>query len=523
MRKILKNTWTVFFSRYASLTVVQKKAVPLIMAKKNALLISQTASGKTEAVIVPLLERLLTENWQGLSIIYIAPTKALVNDLNFRLKELCKEIHVSVCVKTGDKPQFNPAKLTDILITTPESFDSILCRYQKSLHNLRSIILDEIHLLDNTYRGDQLRVLLKRAQEISQYQLNIYLLSATVAEPEKLGNRYAQDIEIIEIPGSRIINNTNISSFEELREFASAEHLRKILVFCNRRASVEEYANVCKKIWGNHLVVAHHGSLSAKIRHEAEAFMKQNYFGICVSTMTLEIGVDIGSVDAVVLAEVPLSISAFLQRIGRSNRRSQTIRTFGLCTTDSEIRMLESMLKAAKQGFLEKYSYQFDYAVIIQQIFSLLYSSPLGFEEDYLVAFMEEFCEEKILIGILNHLETLNWIKKNINIWTASTVLMNLGDIGKIHSNIPDTKAYKVINILNKAYIGEVTGRVNSVFLLAGNIWKIVYSTDGKFFVKPVSEKFNPTKFKISWQKSQFEDLLPLNYQQESLAEVQDH
>ena len=517
MRKVLKNTWTVFFSRYASMTAIQKKAVPLIIAKKNALLISQTASGKTEAVIVPLLERLLTENWQGLSIIYIAPTKALVNDLNFRLKELCKEIHISVSVKTGDKPQFNPAKVTDILITTPESFDSILCRYQKSLHNLRSLILDEIHLLDNTYRGDQLRILLKRARKVTQNQLNIYLLSATVAEPIKLGNRYAQDIEIIEIPGSRTINHTNIGSFEELREYANTEHLRKILIFCNRRVSVENYANVCKKIWGNHLVVAHHGSLSAKIRHEAEAFMKQNYFGICVSTMTLEIGVDIGSVDAVVLAEVPLSISAFLQRIGRSNRRSQTIRTFGLCKADSDKKMLESMLKAAKQGFLDKYGYQFDYAVIIQQIFSLLYSYPLGFEEEYLVDFLQEFCEDKILINILNHLETLNWIKKNNNIWTASTELMNLGDIGKIHSNIPDTKAYKVINILSKAYIGEVTGRIDNVFLLAGNIWKIVYKAEGKFYVKPASEEFNPTKFKKSWQKSQFEDLLPLNYQKGKL------
>lgn len=515
MRKLLKNTWTVFFSRYAVMTAIQKKAVPLILAKRDALLISQTASGKTEAVIVPLLERLLKENWQGLSIIYIAPTKALVNDLSLRLKELCKELHISVSVKTGDKPHFKPEKVTDILITTPESFDSILCRYQNSLHNIQALIIDEIHLLDNTYRGDQLRILIKRARKVSGNHLHVYMLSATVSKPEELARRYTEDAEIIEIPGSRIINHTNIESLEELRRYAIEENLSKMLIFCNRRISVEKCANDCKKLWGNHLVVAHHGSLSAKVRHEAENFMKQNYFGICVSTMTLEIGVDIGSIDAVVLAEVPWSKSALLQRIGRSNRRSQTIRTFSLCENESEKKMLNSMLKAAEQGYLDEYSYNFDFAVIIQQIFSLLYAEPQGFSEKFLVSFLGEFCEKKILIDILNHLETLKWIAKNNNIWSASTDLMNLGAIGKIHSNIPDTKAYKVINIINKAYIGEVTGRIDSVFLLAGNIWKIVYKAEGKFFVKPVSEKFKSTRFKSSWQKSQFEDLLPGNLQKD--------
>lgn len=497
------------------MTDIQKKAIPLIMEKKNALLISQTASGKTEAVIVPLLERLLSEEWQGLSIIYISPTKALVNDLNFRLKELCKELHISVSVKTGDKPQFNPEKVTDILITTPESFDSILCRYQSCLQNLQALILDEIHLLDNTYRGDQLRVLIKRAGMISQNYLNIYLLSATVADPVQLASRYAKDMEIIEIPGSRTIHHTNISSFEELREYANAEDLKKILIFCNKRVSVENCANDCKKLWGDHLVVAHHGCLSAKIRHEAESFMKQNYYGICVSTMTLEIGVDIGSIDAVVLAEVPWSRSALLQRIGRSNRRSQTIRTFGLCKYDSEERMLETMLHAAEKGYLEECSYHFDNAVIIQQIFSLLYADPQGFAEINLIDFLKEFCDEKVIINILHHLEILTWIKNRNCFWFASTNLMNLGDMGKIHSNIPDTKAYKVINILIKAYIGEVNGNVDSVFLLAGNIWRIVYKSEGRFFVTPASDEFTSTKFKRNLQKSRFEELLPLNYQKD--------
>ncbi len=515
MRSLLKHTWTIFFSRYATMTPIQKKAIPVILEKKNALLISPTASGKTEAVIVPLIERLINENWVGLSIIYISPTKALVNDLSFRLKELCKELNIDVAIKTGDSPSFNADKISGILITTPESFDSILCRYKASLFNLKALILDEIHLVDNTYRGDQLRVLIKRAEETATGKLNIYILSATVANPTELGKRYGRDMEVIEVPGRRTINHTFIRSLEELKSYTIKENLSKLLIFCNKRVSVELYANACKELWGEHQVVVHHGSLSARVRNEAENFMKENYFGICVSTMTLEIGIDIGNIDAVVLAEVPWSISAMLQRIGRSNRRSDTIRVFAIYSSDREKEMLELMMQTAKMGLLDEYEYTYDHAVLVQQIFSLLYAYPQGINDHFLIQFLSDFCEEAVIVTILEYLENLGWIQKHNNVWFAATILMNLGAIGKIHSNIPDTKTHKVINITTNTVVGEVTSQVDNIFILAGKIWKIVHKTENKIFVKPVKRQYFKAEFKTIRMKSQFYYLLPPCYQDE--------
>jgi ATP-dependent helicase Lhr and Lhr-like helicase len=509
MRQHLKFTWTLFFSRYPALTKVQKLAIPAILAKKDALIISPTASGKTEAVIVPLIERLLSENWQGLAIIYISPTRALCNDLSFRLTELCSELGIKVSIKTGDKPRFNPQTIEGILITTPESFDSILCRYRESLNNLQALILDEIHLVDNTYRGDQLRMLVKRAKSATSKKLNIYMLSATVPSPQKLAGRYAPTMEIIEVPGNRQIKKTFLQNLNEIIEYSRQENLRKILIFCNTRAAVENIANVCINIWGSHQVVVHHGSLSARLRHEAESFMKNNYFGICISTMTLEIGIDIGNLDAVVLADIPLNRSSFLQRIGRSNRRLNIIRVFAICRNKTESLMFNAMFEAANSGLLEGSFYILDYGVIIQQIFSLLYAEPRGISHDNLLDFFSEFCPKDTATAILDNLLQKKWINYRNDIWLASTKLMNLGFIGQIHSNIPDIKMNKIVNIADKKLIGKISGRVDSIFMLAGKIWSIVHKKDDVIFVRSIACENFKAKFKIVPQDSRFSYLLP--------------
>jgi len=218
-----------FFGRFGKLLPIQEKTIPLILKGKNAIIISSTASGKTEAVVAPLIERCLKENWEGLSILYISPTRALVNDMYYRLKEQLKELNISLSSKTGDKPQFNPNKLPNFLITTPESLDSLICRYPSSFKNVKAVVLDEIHLLDNTYRGDQLRILLKRLEYIAETDFNIYALSATIADPKDVGSRYLKDFEVIMNPGKREIEYTLLRSLEEVFNHARREKLKKLL------------------------------------------------------------------------------------------------------------------------------------------------------------------------------------------------------------------------------------------------------------------------------------------------------
>jgi ATP-dependent Lhr-like helicase len=382
----------------------------------------------------------------------------------YRLKEQLEELNISLSLKTGDKPQFNPDNPSNFLITTPESLDSLICRHPTGFRSIRAIVLDEIHLLDNTYRGDQLRIILKRLERIVENDFNAYALSATIANPEDVGSRYLKDFEVIAIPGKREIEYTLVRSLEEVLNYARKEKLKKLLIFCNKRASVENVARECKRLWGNDRVVVHHGSLSKQIREEAESFMKETQYGVCVATMTLEIGIDIGDIDAVVLAEVPWSVSSLLQRVGRGNRRTQKCRVFAIFNSEEEELMFEQMFRVAIEGYVETVKYSQDLSVVVQQIFSSLYANPNGLEGVYFIELFNEFCSESDLKDILSHLEIKEWIKKKHDKWYATTNLMDWGEKGKIHSNIPSIKTLKVVDVRSKQIIGEVQYPIDDTF-----------------------------------------------------------
>ncbi|MCD6177488.1 MAG: DEAD/DEAH box helicase [Candidatus Cloacimonetes bacterium] len=516
-KKKLKRTWITFFGRYGKLLSIQSKTIPIVLDGKNAIIISAAASGKTEAIVAPLIERHLEENWGNLAILYISPTRALVNDIYYRLKDQMNELSISLSLKTGDRPQFNPEKPPNFLITTPESLDSLLCRHLSSFRNIKAVVLDEIHLLDNTHRGDQLLILLRRLEHIAETNFNVYALSATIADPKSIGNRYLKKFETVKTSGKREIEYTLVKSLGEVFNYARKEKLNKLLIFCNKRASVETASIECKRLWGNNKVVTHHGSLSKSVREEAESFMKESQYGACIATMTLEIGIDIGNIDAVVLVDVPWSISSLLQRIGRGNRRTQKCRVFAISNSEKEKLIFEQMFKAAIEGHLEHVEYSSDLSVVVQQIFSSLYANPNGLENNYFVKLFNEFCSESELKDILNHLVDKEWIEKRYERWYATTKLMNQGEIGRIHSNIPPTKALKVVDIRSKKTIGEVQYPIDGIFVLAGKIWKIVRLSGDKIYVKPEKTKAFTVRFKSHTSKGYFYYFLPKHLMEEAM------
>ena len=504
-----------FFGRYGRLLPIQSQTVPVVMDRKNAIIVSATASGKTEAVIAPLIERYLKEGWggrggvSGMAILYISPTKALVNDMHDRLKGQLDELGVSVSLKTGDTPRFNPDKSPDVLITTPESFDSLICRHPCSFKNIRAVILDEIHLIDNTYRGDQLMLLLKRLKHISTTDFNIYALSATIASPEEVGSRYLGDFEVITDSDKRDIDYTLVRSAEELFDCVRRENIRKLLIFCNKRATVEEFSRECMDLWGSNRVAVHHGSLSRSIRGEAESFMKDAQYGVCVATMTLEIGIDIGDIDAIVLAEVPWSVSSMLQRIGRGSRRMQRNRVFAIYGSADEQMLLEQMFHVAMAGYLEPVDYSHDPSVVVQQVFSSLYASPGGLTNGDLLDLFGGFCPEDEIGEILSHLAKIEWIERWQEKWRATTILMDLGAKGEIHSNIHSNKVIAVIDITSRQTIGEVQYPVDRIFVLGGRVWLIVRESFERLYVKPAKGGIATAKFKSHASEGAFSYLLP--------------
>ena len=174
----LHRAWPAFFEKFGRLTDVQRKVIPLILDGKNILICSATATGKTEAVCAPLFEKNIDCNspW---TILYICPTRALVNDLYERLLPPFSKFGLNLIRRTGDhrtEIDFIP----HVLITTPESFDSILCRGKFNKHNKNkkyghalarvvALVLDEIHLLYGSPRGEQVRWLIERLKRLKMY------------------------------------------------------------------------------------------------------------------------------------------------------------------------------------------------------------------------------------------------------------------------------------------------------------------------------------------------------------------
>lgn len=475
IRRRLKRAWLPFFTRFGRLMPVQVQTIPKILDGFNVVVASPTASGKTEAVVAPVAERFLSERWQGLAVLYVVPTRALANDTLARIEGPLQDMGITTALKHGDKPYLPPHNLPNCLITTPESLDSLICRRPQVFATLRAVILDEIHLLDNTYRGDQLRLLLWRLPKlVSDGRFSIHLLSATLSEPHQIARRYVADFEVVTVAGQRKIDYCLLGSHKGAYHLARARGWKKLLCFCNLRESVEAVAADLAQLWHHYPVVAHHGSLSRRVREEAETVMKEADVAVCVATSTLEIGIDIGDIDLIVLAEVPWSISALLQRIGRGNRQEGLIHAAAVATSEEEEFLLEAMFETAATGALPAESYEPDLSVAVQQTFSHLYQHPEGVPETELLELISPLCAEDEARLILGHLRQRGWLERRTGHWFASTKLMDIGEKGHIHSNIPDSRTYRVIDVDSGREIGTIAGVFDEVFVLAQRTWRVV-------------------------------------------------
>jgi ATP-dependent helicase Lhr and Lhr-like helicase len=306
----------------------------------------------------------------------------------------------------------------------------------------------------------------------------------------------------------------HVFSFEEVFEIAKKEQLYKILIFCNSRKKVEDTAIILKDILNKSKIVVHHGSLSKSEREETENFMKIPKFAVCVSTMTLEIGIDIGSLDAVVLADVPHEIESCIQRIGRAGRRTGTTRVFLLCNSTESKQYFEYMIGCAKENVLKEKIYYPDLSVVVQQMLSLSYSSSNGISEDYLYDLFTDFCSYEELKRIMEHLiESKYLINKDQKIY-ASEKIMNIGDRGFIHSNIPTLKAFEVINNVTNKKVGEIQLPIDFIgnyrsFVLAGKSWNLLKQKEGKLYVKESPMRAKSANFETAVQLGAFFKYLP--------------
>ena len=506
-----------------------------ILAGDNCILISATASGKTEAALAPILER-HKQNISGhkssgfhLNIVYIAPTRALTRDLARRLEQPLEKIAVPMRVKTGDEPALNRHRPPELLLTTPESLDSLLANSPRMLKDVRAVILDEIHLYDNTARGDQLRILLNRLRRIKRYALSrgdirddrvqFCALSATVDDAQSVASRYFVDPIIIKAGGRRDLDAELIAmeSIESLRLlFADLQRraLKKVLAFCNRRSDCEELAHVFRQgsVFGNRVFV-HHASLDARLRRRAEKEFSIADAALCFATSTLELGIDIGDVDLIILIGPPENTSAFLQRLGRGNRRTARAAVACFYRNAMERAIFQAFIRAAESGAIESNHYFFRPSVVVQQLCSYLKQTRLG-EIDPDSAY-ELFASPQgapliarhLYDQIMEHLLTKGYfVPARGNSLGPGPKWKELNEQRAIYTNLDDANrsSFDIVDELTGRKLGEVDrGAVREqTFLFGGQARQATGVKGNKLIVRPVEDKTEAAapRFRTPWR-----------------------
>ncbi len=523
-KKKLKKTWGSFFARFGKLNPVQIAVIPPLLEGKNVIICSPTASGKTEAVFAPIIERIQPVKEEiGLHLLYVAPTRALVNNIYYRLESVIKMCGMKIAIRTGDRREYSMKKPEHLLLTTPESLDSLLCRYPHIFKTLKAIILDEIHLLDATFRGDQLRVLLERIRlEHAKAPLQYAALSATLYDPKETALSYFQPVEAISMGEPRPLQLHLFQDMERLIGFIKREKLHKILMFANSRKDVERLGTELKALWPKDRIMIHHGSLSKQARETAEQILRLWRWGICIATTTLEIGIDIGDFDGVVCYRPPLTPSSFQQRIGRGCRQVKMVQALGYCENEAEQSCFEIYAEMARIGQIEPLEYLPDISVAIQQLFSLLFAHPRGFPKKLLESLLSSLITPHQYEEIVNHLIDQGYFTYIRERFLATEKLMDLGEKGFIHSNIPSFKEYRVINRETGKKIGEIGMQATqgTIFVLGGRVWETMAIKGLNLYARPVAQKPQFRHFRKRSSLGAFSRLLPESLKQDLLKGI---
>src|SRR3989475_5323513 len=359
---------------------MQNKAIERIHAGSDVLIVAPTGSGKTEAALLPVLESLETNDNTGIGVLYLTPLRALNRDMIDRVKRLVASTKMTAAVRHGDTPQSDRRKQAanppDILVTTPETLQAILPGklMQRHLKNVRYVIVDEVHQLAEDRRGTQLAVALQRLNRVTGHGFQRIGLSATVGHPESIAALFGGD-KPLEILSSDLEKRYEYrvewprpidKDFESARDLYitpeaaaglsaidnSLDESRATLVFVNARPLAELLGSRLSMVRQD--VAVHHGSLPREERERVEAGFKGGEIKGLVSTSTLELGIDIGTVDKVVQYNSPRQVTSLIQRVGRSGHKLERT-SRGLVLAVSSDDAIESLaaVQAAQDNDLE--------------------------------------------------------------------------------------------------------------------------------------------------------------------------
>lgn len=353
---------------FASLRPIQERAIEAILPGDNCVILAPTAGGKTESAFFPLLSLMEQEDWRAVSVLYVTPLRALLNNQEPRLERYAALIGRRSFKWHGDvgdsaRRQFisEPA---DILLTTPESLEVMLMSptipARRLFAQLRAVVIDEVHAFVSDDRGGHLASLLERIGRYCGRDIQRIALSATVGNPDEILRWVAGSSmrpgKVVAIPAqtsSAELSLDFVGSRENAARVVAALHPgRKRLVFVDSRRGVEEVGKTLHNLGVRTYVT--HSSLAAKERERAEQAFAEERDCVIVATSALELGIDIGDLDHVIQVDCPSTVASFLQRMGRSGRRPGTRAncTF-LATQEDALVQSAALLNLHRSGYVE--------------------------------------------------------------------------------------------------------------------------------------------------------------------------
>lgn len=374
----------IYRQRWEELRPFQSEAIAAILgAPRHVLICSATASGKTEAALLPIITQLQADPPQSIGALYIGPLKALINDQFLRLNDLLDDSGIPVQSWHGDVPQSKKTRFLrrarGILQITPESLEAMLMRRHHELTrlfgDLRFVVIDEVHAFLASDRGRQVICQLERIARVNPGHFRRIGLSATVGEPE-LAMRWLEGntplsahkieaagrppvalaLDYFRLPDSdkdepvpqqlpldpaqRELTSLLVEKAAYYQHMHNlTQRAAKTLIFANSRSGVEDIGlhlrkiSQRKKLPGFYHV--HHGNVAAPLRESAEAAMRAPDAPACVAaTVTLELGIDLGQLDQVLQVNATHTVSSFVQRLGRSGRRGDASKMFFYCSEE---------------------------------------------------------------------------------------------------------------------------------------------------------------------------------------------
>jgi ATP-dependent Lhr-like helicase len=558
-----------FFSKFNEFSLTQRYGVLPIWERKNILISAETGGTKTLTAFLSILNNLiyLAEKNQledKVYAVYTSPLKALSNDIHKNLIEPLKEIEeiaekkgiklqkIRVGLRTGDTTATERSKMLKnpphILITTPESFAIILSskNFVKFLHSVEFCIVDEIHSLDNK-RGAHLSLTLERLNSISSTWPVKIGLSATIEPMEEVAlflvgidssrkvgiarvvlNK-KMDVEVL-TPVKNIIEDQEIHhKMYELICKLVKQH-KTTLIFTNTRSATERVVSLLKEKFpteiGEDDIAAHHSSLSKKHRFEIEEKLRKGKLKVVVCSTSLELGIDIGFIDLVIMLGSPKSSSRALQRIGRSGHKLHEIPKGKFIVLDRDD-LVECCI--IQKEILERKINKIKFPkncldVLAQQIFGMAINKVWN-EEELFQLIKKSYCYHELtrkdFLDVISYLAGEYSLEKNkvyAKIWYDSKTkqigkrgklarviyLTNIGTIPEeSYINVKIAGTEEFIGVIDEAFLSRM--KQGDVFVLGGKKYLYRYTRGMNLYVTPEIKR-NPTI--PSW----FSEMLPLSF-----------